>query len=861
MAKRRKHTAQDTPQPRTEKASTPPASPSAPALPAWLTKPWLGDVVAILAMYLVTFILFGAFLDDGVRFSAAGDGVAARAWNDVGAEIAEQVDGVAAWSPYPFMGYPIYGSLAYHAPSLLSPTDWMGEVGQWLFGGQGSAHQVFFYFLSGLLAYLFVRGVGLPWWASLLAGFTFLLNPYNISLAEAGHGSKQWTITMLPLIALLTHRLLTHRRILDMGLLALGTGALLLAMHAQVAYYGLLLSGSYALAWIIGQLIKKDTRVALSGTGLYAGGTVLGLMLSAFVYWPVYVFSKYSIRGVGPLRDSGGAAGLDWDYATAWSLHPLESLQFLVPGLFGLGGSQPADQYLRPETALDYNLYWGWMPFTQSSLYMGILPLLLAILAAVWLWKRRPVVRWMAVAGVVAWVVSFGKFLPVLYGPLYHALPFFNKFRVPSMALTVTALAVAVLGAYGLATLVRRVQAARSDDALRQRLSRLTMVVALIALVGLVLALVVDGPIGFTPIKQGEVGRYDDQTLSFLVALRGEIFVQTLLSTAMVLLAFAVAIRLSLQRGWGTLLPLAILVGVGATAAELAALDARFLHPVSASRFRSALAETDAARWLQQQRDVADEPFRIFPVSDFQSNTWMYHRIPTIGGYGANKLRVYQDLLDYGLLAGGQPNLALSGLMNARYLVAGGQLPASFTLAHADTVSRQFIYHNPYALPRAFFVDEVITMDDPDDAMTGIAAPDFDPARTAIVLGDGPFTNTPGDSARSVRVPANAYGPHEFVIETSATAPQFLVLSEIWYPQGWEARIDGEPIAIERVNYAFRGMQVPAGEHTITMTYDPPEIAAGFLVSRIALLVSLALVGLGAAMVWRRRAPAPDPTD
>jgi hypothetical protein len=813
----------------------------------------IGDGIAVLAMYLITLILFWQFTGEHVRFSLSGDSIAARAWNDVGAEIDQQVDGPPAWNPYVFLGYPSYGSISYNPGSWLNPAKWLDAPGSFLFGIHQLNQQILYYFLSGLFMFLFARGVGLPWWASLLAGLTFLLNPYNISLAEAAHGSKHWTIAMMPLVMLLTHRVLTKRRLLDLALLSLGTAAMLLSLHAQIAYYALLVGGVYALVWFIREMLR-DRAIALRGVGGYAGGTALGLAISAHLFWPVYVFSKFSIRGAGPLRAAGDSSGLDWKYATDWSMHPLESLQFLIPGWYGLGGTLSPDRMLTPDTAIGYNLYWGWMPFTQSSLYMGIIPLLLAILAGVWLWKKNGVVRWMSLAAVLAWIVSFGRFAPVLFGPLYYTLPFFNKFRVPSTALVVTALAVSLLAAFGLVELVKRILKSREDEGVRKRLSLIFTTVLVIAIIGFAIAAFYQGPMD-TFLRAGEENSYDAQTLQMLLELRWEIFTTTLLATAFILAIFALSVRLSLRRTMAFLLPTAIAVALIFTGHDLLTIDKRFLHPTSDRVMQSRLAEGSAVRFLKQQADAAPEPFRVFPVGNgFQDNFWMYHRLQSIGGYSPNKLRAYQDLLDYAFYdEQGLPNLPLSGMMNARFLIAKQPLPESFTLAHADETTKTYVYVNPFAMPRSWFVDEIEIVNSPDEAMTAIADPSFDPWETAVLLEEPSFMPTPRDSLRTASVPRSEFSPHALTVEMACSEPGFLVLSEVWYPQGWYAELNGEPVEFMQTNYALRGLPVPAGNHTLTVHYDPPEIKAGFAISQVAILIALGLLGFSLFQIVRPR--------
>ena len=47
------------------------------------------------------------------------------------------------------------------------------------------------------------------------------------------------------------------------------------------------------------------------------------------------------------------------------------------------------------------------------------------------------------------------------------------------------------------------------------------------------------------------------------------------------------------------------------------------------------------------------------------------------------------------------------------------------------------------------------------------------------------------------------------------------VFSEIYYPDGWHATIDGQPVGLARVNYVLRAMRIPSGRHVVEMRFDP----------------------------------------
>lgn len=829
------------------------------------TRPrWQYDLAAIVVMYFVTLAIFWPYVIEDTRFSATHDAAAARAWNDVGDEIAQTEKTTPLWNPYVFIGFPSYGSLSYHPDTWLNPVEDVAKVAKYLFGVHPLNRQIFYYFLSGVAMFLFARGVGIPIWGALLAGIVFLLNPYNISLAEAGHGSKHWTIALMPLVLLMAHRTLTKRRLLDIGLFALALAAQFLSLHVQIVYYTLLMTGLYALVWFIIKLVKKQAE-SWRGLGGFAAGGLLGLGTAFYLYWPIYVFQKFSIRGAAPLRaEASATGGLDWTYATNWSLHPLELMQLFFPGFYGLGGSEQVGRGINEANILNYNLYWGWMPFTQSSLYMGIIPLALAIIAIALLWKKRGVVQWMTIASVVGIVVSFGRFLPVLYGPMYHFLPFFAKFRVPSMAMVVPAVGIALLAGFGLHEVIRLVGEARSNEAIAKKWKRIFLVLTGIAGLGVLAGLFggSGGPWFDGFLKEGELQRYGTETATMLVALRWTLFTKSLLITALYFLGFSALGLVAFStkgnvRTWGIGLAAAAVLF---TTVDLAVLGGRFLHPVKMNDFQRALTATPVQNFFKQKLAQAEEPFRVFPLGNgFQDNTYMYHRIPSIGGYAATKLRVYQDLLDYALhvdRANSFPDLTVAGMMNAKYLIVPGQLPSEFTLTYADSLRRQYVYENPSYQPRAWFVDQVRYEDDLDAAMNAISSRSFNPSTEAIVSGSNGLNLGPAGSERSAMVPAASYKAHGFKIATRAEAPGFLVISEIWYPQGWKALVDGEETPIYRTNYALRGIVVPAGQHTVEMIYDPPEVHTGYTISIISLLIILGMIGGHVAMIRLKGSPA-----
>ena len=143
------------------------------------------------------------------------------------------------------------------------------------------------------------------------------------------------------------------------------------------------------------------------------------------------------------------------------------------------------------------------------------------------------------------------------------------------------------------------------------------------------------------------------------------------------------------------------------------------------------------------------------------------------------------------------------------------------------TVSRSVRW--PY-LARFFLVSRVRPASDAAAALGMLRSPGFDPRREAVVEDSPPLPSLL--SAGQVRVVR--YQPREVLLQTDAPGPAFLATSETYYP-GWRARVDGRDELLYRTNVAFRGLPVPAGQHTVTMRFDPPILAWSALVSVVGL--------------------------
>jgi hypothetical protein len=116
----------------------------------------------------------------------------------------------------------------------------------------------------------------------------------------------------------------------------------------------------------------------------------------------------------------------------------------------------------------------------------------------------------------------------------------------------------------------------------------------------------------------------------------------------------------------------------------------------------------------------------------------------------------------------------------------------------------------------------------------------FDPANEAIINEKFASNLTKEQFSGNGVVEMESFKANELKYTFSSTEPQFAVFSELYHPIGWEAKIDGEKVEINQVNFLLRGLEIPAGEHEIVFTYEIPKYnSAGMLTGTLGVIVVL----------------------
>ncbi|MBN8787027.1 MAG: YfhO family protein, partial [Terrimonas sp.] len=240
-----------------------------------------------------------------------------------------------------------------------------------------------------------------------------------------------------------------------------------------------------------------------------------------------------------------------------------------------------------------------------------------------------------------------------------------------------------------------------------------------------------------------------------------------------------------------------------------------------------------------------DAHYRVYNLSQDRFNdaiTSYFHR--SIGGYHPAKLRIYQDLIET-QLARNPMNMDVLNMLDTRYLIIPPQ----------EQQGQYGVYKNDSALGAAWFVKHIKYVNGPVEEITALDK--FGPKDTVII--DNSLKNIAGndpvyDSTATIKL--EDYDNDEIKYSSTSNSPQFAVFSEIYYPAGWNAYLDGKKVNYAKVNYVLRGMPVPAGKHEIVFKFEPASYYTGQkLIYFGNMLFYLALAGAAFAL-WKQRKTA-----
>ena len=752
------------------------------------------------------------------------------------------------WNPNLFSGIPNY-QVIMEGKSVLP--NFLGILSLWL------PKPMNFFFLACICFYILCLSLRLKPVIGILGSIAFAFSTYNPIIIGVGHESKMLAIALMPL--LMAGILLTFEKKYWLGLSVTIVGAYLeiAVTHPQINYYCLLIAASISIAYVITWIRKKEWKHMLIAGCIVAGAAAIAVATTAVTLLTTYEYTKATTRGGNDLSVTGDSvkkkksSGLDTAYAFQYSLGKAEAVVMFMPKAFGESSNKTFDENSKvvekltdkgvPENsaiqlASQLPKYWGGIVQTDGPPYVGVIICLVALIGFVIV--RHPL-RWALLAiTALAILMAWGKYLPGFNTFLFTHVPMYNKFRAPSMTMVIPEFTLPLMAVLSLQYIFFK---DNGREILKENFRKILYAVGgLLALLIIMYVMIsysapIDNEISASVsqmAKNDEIGR---TVISGMKADRQSMFGGQLLRT---FLFAALVVGLLYLYIRNVVKPIVAVILLGAISTiDLLVIDRDFLNEEHYSPADEITAQSFTPNTIEQQISQDRDPdFRVFnasvnPVYDTRSAYFF----KSITGYNAARLSIYQNLIDRYIL--GSYNQNILNMMNAKYII--------FTNPQTN---QQQMQPNAYAYGPCWLVKNVKIVEGPAEEIEAIGTAHL--RDTAIV--QKAFSNTvvqpTWDSAATIKL--SKFDNDTMDYSFSSTAPQFAVFSEVYYPHGWNAYIDGKKVEYCKADYVLRGLSIPAGQHSVRFIFEPSSYKKGISIAYASSFLILILFLGGLFMEW-----------
>ena len=816
-------------------------------------------VIAVLIFLVLTLVYFSPVLEG--KDIKQDDAIGSMGWGKDARDYHEESGEYSYWSNSMFSGMPCNYTYSPQPDNAFKP---IGEVLTLKIFGAPYRHIgcIFLTFIGG---YILLLALGCKSWLSIAGSIVYTLGSYNFIIIDAGHMNKSLVIaTMAPVIGGII--LCYKRKLLIGGLVTLiFAGLNVYWSHQQVSYYLLITAFIMAVVYFIYAYREKWLKYYFKATGILAIVALLAVAPAVGILLPTSDYAKSSMRGGSEIKQDG-SSGLDVDYAFAWSYGKAESLTMLVPNLYGsASGVDPdsklgkymaknnwqleiyngwrkritedyADQLVKMNpgvsqiAAIEYikqtelqdqidqqaliytyraapSTYWGEQPGTSGPVYAGAIICFLFILGLIIV--RGPEKWWLLGATIFSLVLAWGSNLSGINNFLFEHMPFYNKFRAPSMALVITTLTMSTLAILAVKCFI---ESDKGEGLLTKKTTNaLYIALGITGGIALLFAIMPDMFFDFTSTNDQIVEVAHDFYGKIIEERRSMLVSDAWRSLGFILAAAALMWMYKRYKFKQTLF-------IGALGAlflfDMWPVCQRFVNDdkFMPKKETTTIPKTEADNYIHKLEK--DDKYRVLDIARGrlfnQAYTSYYHN--SIGGYSPAKLARYQDIIDHYLNSetqkikenrsiGELKETRIVNMLNTKYIIHGNK--------EADVIE------NPYAFGHCWFVDNIVWVNNANEEIEAIGNVD---KQTAYVdkmwLKDIPnYEQYINDTSGEIKL-TEYRNPGNIIYKSNSEAPKLAVFSDVYY-KTWKAYIDGKEIKPIRANYILRALPIPAGEHTI----------------------------------------------
>ncbi|MBL4656736.1 MAG: hypothetical protein JKX73_01960 [Flavobacteriales bacterium] len=819
------------------------------------------------ALFLAVTVLFFLPLMQGKTLTPHDVGT----WKGASKEIVDyraKNDSEPLWTNSMFSGMPAYQISTVYTSNAFT------YIIQALNSALRPGNYLFLYLIG---FYILLLAFKVDPWLAIAGALAFGFSSYFLIILEAGHNTKASAIAfMAPIVAgvILSFR---GRHLLGGAMMAFFLALELKSNHLQITYYLLFILLIFGFFELVTAVKEKQLPPFFKSLGVLVIAAILAVGSNITSIWVTYDYGKYTTRGVSELTfdKENKTTGLDKSYITGWSYGVAETMTLLIPNYMGgpsqgeLGTDSETYKFFKSagvpnakQIIKQLPLYWGTQPGQSGPVYVGAIVCFLFVLGLFMI--KGNIKWWLLSATILGITLSWGKNFMPLTDFFVDYFPGYDKFRSVSMTLVIAEFTMPLLGFLALNKLFND-----EGDELGSILKSLKYSLFIVGGIALVYTLlpslfndfvgVNDAqlessgyPIGAIQEDRENMLRSDAfRSLIFIILSAGVLwmFVKKKLSKQY---AFAALIGLVLVDLWGVnkrylnesdfITEKKASIPYQLSQANLTILGQEMqLNPDIQNTAIEYTRELEAAKkdnprrlravTQEEQLDIQFKSmnehtnFRVMnvTVSTFNDvSTSYYHK--SIGGYHGAKLKRYQELIEFQI---SRNNMEVLNMLNTKYFIVKGQdgQPGAQT--------------NPGALGNAWFVSQLKVVANPDSEITALSS--FNPRVEAVVNQKytaeiAEHSSLTFDSTASITM--TSYAPNHLVYQSKTATKQLAVFSEIYYDDGWNAYLDGEPVSHFGVNYVLRAMTIPVGEHLVEFKFEPNTYATG---EKISLAFSLLL--------------------
>ncbi len=717
---------------------------------------------------------------------------------------------------------------------------------------------------------------------ALIGAVAWGFSSYFVIIIGAGHLWKFITLAYVPPTIAGLVLIYGGRRLLGAAVAALFMMLQIAGNHVQMSYYFAFVMAGLVVAY--GVEAVRSRRLGRWGvnTAILAGAMLLAVVANAPGLWHTYSYSKHTMRGMHSELSSptgeNATSGLDRDYITGYSYGKAETFSLLIPDIQGGASAKPVDGQVAGLTLADtdegqalmrqggemtllqlFSQYFGGPEGTNGPVYVGAIIVALFIFGAIVV--RGPVKWALVVLTLFSIFLAWGRNMQWLTDLFIDYVPMYSKFRAVESILVIAEFCMPLLAVLGL----REFFSAANRKTMVKPLAVSFGVCAFFCLI----AVVAPSAFGSAALCERDlqtvrqyvaygvlpadfsIQQYPS-VLSAVESMRLAMVKADALRSLMFLAVGALALWFfasgKLKQTWAV-----AIVGV-AVLVDLYTVDKRYLDHDSFTR-------PAATPFVASTADKAilsdsDPNFRVLDTQRFYSaEPSFFHK--SVGGYHAAKLTRYQDMIDRHLAYVARPEVAqLLALRNDSAQMSQfspEELLRPLSDLHVlDMLNTRYVITDPNAAPvindgalgNAWFVDSLRYVDGADAEMDALDY--IDPARVAVAdRRFAPILGFPAPADSADRIALTHYAPDCLKYRASSARGALAVFSEIYYPDGWNAYVDGNPAPIGRVDYLLRAVAIPAGTHSVEFVFKPASVRQTSVLASCSVIVIYLLLLAG----------------